>query len=197
MPLAILNRKHPLFPDAETLIETVFACEYGAVISHLPDRILAVLDDNDGVLCAAGLRDSVSGIFSECYLDRAVEQAIEEKAGKAVHRDQILELTALAAVRPGAMALLLRGFAEIGLEAGYRWGLFTATARLRRMARRIGIELIELADASRDQVSDPDCWGNYYDQNPAVCAVEGRPAQGRLKSGLLTPCGAKERLPVK
>ncbi len=197
MTIAILNRNHALFPHAENLIKTVFAREYGATINHLPDRILAVSDADDNLLCAAGLRDSVSGIFSECYLDLPAEQAIEQKVHRPVCRDQILELTALAAARPGAMAALLQGFAGIGLEAGYRWGLFTATTRLRRMTRRIGIDLIELSEARRDRVPDPDNWGNYYDQEPSVCAVEGIPAQGYLSSGLLTSCGCQESLSIK
>jgi hypothetical protein len=194
MSLAILTRNHGRFPQAEALIEDVFAREYGATITHLPDRILAVSGVNDALLCAAGLRDSASGIFSECYLDLSVELAIGYKADQLVRRDHILELTALAATKPGAMAVLLQGFAGLGLEAGYRWGLFTATTRLRRMAQRIGLNLIELSEARRDRVSDPENWGSYYDEQPVVCAVEGRSAQGYLNSGLLTSCGAKKNL---
>lgn len=197
MPLTVLTRAHPLFQDAEELIKSIFAREYNATVKHLPNRILAVVDDNDRLLCAAGLRDSVSGIFSECYLDLPVEQAIEQKIGRPVPRGEILELTALAAARPGAMAVLLQGFARIGLEAGYRWGLFTATERLHRMARRIGVDLIELSEAKCDRVADPEAWGNYYDHHPCVYAVEGEPAQVHLRSGLLNGCGCKESLPLK
>ncbi|MBT7759619.1 MAG: hypothetical protein HN732_19975 [Rhodospirillaceae bacterium] len=192
MSLAILTRNHPFFPRAEELIEKVFAREYNATVCHVPDRILVVLDVDNELLCAAGLRDGASGIFSECYLDTPAELAIERKVHHPVCRAQILELTALAAARPGAMAALLQGFAEIGLEAGYRWGLFNATARLRRMAGRIGINLIELSEARQDRVPDPKNWGSYYDQQPMVCAVEGRSAQGHLNSGLLSICSPRK-----
>ncbi|MBT3329897.1 MAG: hypothetical protein HOK21_24285 [Rhodospirillaceae bacterium] len=197
MSLAILTRSHGLFSQAETLIGDVFTREYGATVDHLPDRILVVLGVDDELLCAAGLRDSASGIFSECYLDVPAETAIEGRVGQPVRREQILELTALAAARPGAMAALLQGFASLGLEAGYRWGLFTATKRLRRMARRIGIDLIELSEARRDRISDPENWGSYYDQQPVVCAVEGKSAQGHLKSGFLNSCGTKQSLSAR
>ena len=50
------------------------------------------------------------------------------------------------------------------------------------MARRIGIELLELADARPERVDRPEQWGSYYSKKPVVCAVEGWSAAARLQN---------------
>lgn len=173
MRLVWLDPAHVLWPSAQQLVADVFAHAYGADIAHLPDRMLGVLGNDGKLACAVGVRDSHSGFFSECYLDVPVDSAIAAATGKPIFRKDILELTALAASRPGAFGYLLSGLAPAGRSAGYRWGLFTATRPLRTVARRFGARLVELGWAERNRVSDPERWGTYYDHAPIVCAVDG------------------------
>ena len=50
------------------------------------------------------------------------------------------------------------------------WGVFTATAPLRRLLRRAGMTHSELGAARPERLSDPSVWGSYYASDPRVCA---------------------------
>lgn len=177
----------------EAMVRNVFYTEYDARIAAFPERMIVVLDADGVPRCAAALRDAGTGFFSEQYLDRPLEEAIGMARGCVVPRSAVLELGSVAASRPGALLMLLRGFAHVGLEAGYRWGVFTATDRLRRLAQRFSIEIADLGPASASRISNPQDWGRYYDHDPRVCAVEGLPAEERLDVARL-PCSVTTAL---
>ncbi|MFC3676240.1 thermostable hemolysin [Ferrovibrio xuzhouensis] len=164
----------------EQMVSAVFLDEYGAMVSRFPDIMVAVLDDSDHPVCAASLRNHAGGLFSEQYLDEPVEAAIAAASGQSVRRDAILELGSLAAARPGALLILLAGFATLGLASGHRWGLFTASRRLRCFADRLAIPLLDLGPAEAARVPDPAAWGRYYECAPRVCAVDGLSTLGQL-----------------
>jgi hypothetical protein len=180
MRFELVLRNQPLRAAAEALVAEVFRCEYGAAIPQLPDLMIAVVDGAGQPQCVASLRDCSDGFFSEQYLDRPVEAAIAAASGQSVEREDILELCALAAARPGGLLSLMRGFASLGLRSGYRWGLFTATQRLRTMTARMGLSLVDLGPARPERIADAERWGSYYQQSPRVCAIDGWPAQARL-----------------
>lgn len=180
MQFQIVTRHDHLRDGVEDMVRAVFQREYGASIAAFPDLMIAVIDRHGRPQCAAGLRNCRSGFFSECYLDAPLERAIGQHAADLVFRGDILELGSLAALRPGGLMALLRGFADTGLNSGYRWGVFTATARLRALAARLSIPLLDLGAASADRVPNPADWGSYYAQAPRVCAVEGVLAGSRL-----------------
>lgn len=193
MRFEIVSPGHPLRPAVEAMVRHVFYAEYGARIAAFPERMIVVLDTDGSPRCAAALRDAQTGFFSEQYLDRPLEQAIGAARECVVTRSAVLELGSVAANRPGALLMLLRGFAHVGLEAGYRWGVFTATDRLRRLAQRFSIEIADLGPASASRIANPQDWGRYYDHDPRVCAVEGLPAEERLDVMRL-PCSASPAL---
>lgn len=182
-----------LRPAVEAMVRTVFHSEYGARIGAFPERMIVVLDAAGEPRCAAGLRDAETGFFSEQYLDVPLEVAIAASAGRPVARDAVLELGSVAASRPGALLMLLRGFARVGLGSGYRWGVFTATGRLRRLAQRFAIDVADLGPASVARIANPQDWGSYYENDPRVCAVEGLPAEVRLEVSRM-PGSAAESL---
>jgi hypothetical protein len=183
----------PLRSAVEAMVRNVFYTEYGARIAGFPERMIVVLDGEGEPRCAAALRDARTGFFSEQYLDLPLEQAIGLARGRDVAREAVLELGSVAASRPGALLMLLRGFAHVGLESGYRWGVFTATDRLRRLAQRFSIDIADLGPAAASRISNPQDWGRYYDHGPRVCAVEGLPAEERLDVMRL-PCNPQTGL---
>ena len=187
MRLELIPTSQPLRAAAEALAAEIFRREYGAEVQSFPELMMAVLDDADRPQCVASLRDSENGFFSEQYLDLPIEQAIAAASGQPVARGDILELCALAAARPGGLLTLMRGFADIGLASGYRWGLFTATRRLRELSARMRLTLIDLGPARPERIADAGRWGSYYLQDPRVCAIDGQPARERLRRASL-PC---------
>lgn len=177
MRFAVIPPDHPHRLAVEAMVRAVFRTEYQATLPGFPQLMIAVFDAAGEPQCAAGLRDLATGFFCEQYLPDALERHIGQQSGRPVPRTEILELGSLAASRPGALPFLLRGFADLGLGMGYRWAVFTATARLRRMIGRLGVACIDLGPALADCVLRPEDWGSYYDCAPRVCAVYGANAE--------------------
>ena len=173
MHLALLEPSDPQRPAIEQAIRSVFAEEYGARVSALPQTLAALLDKHGTLLSATGLRFERDGFFSEHYLDEPVEQILSRCAGMAVNRSQIVEIGSMAGFRPATSLLLVDLIARRCLDSGLSWAIFTATNRLRALLRRSRITTIDLAAASRDRVPDPDIWGGYYLHDPRVVAVNG------------------------
>lgn len=171
MHISLLRAGHPARTRTERMIRQVYASAYGARIESFPPLLVAALDAHERPLCAAGLRTADTGFFSECYLDTAVETSISTVADAPVARSEIIEVTTLAGVAPG-LALDLAAFVIAhGRRADMHWGLFTATAPLRRALARAGLSARDLAPALAERVCDASCWGSYYRTNPRVCAV--------------------------
>lgn len=183
MRFQVVPRHHALRSDVEDLVTAVFLAEYGAVVRQFPELMIAVVDGHGQAQCAAALRDQESGFFSEQYLDQPIESVIALAAAQPVTRSGIVELSSLAARRPTGLLALLRGFAEFGLATGRQWGVFTATARMRHLAARIGVPVIDLGKATPDRLQNPQDWGTYYAHDPRICAVTGSGAKIRLVRG--------------
>jgi len=171
MIFTIVDKYHPSRRHVEREIFDVYKKEYGAVLEHFPDTLVALLDAGGAPLCAAGLRFNHEGFFSENYLDKPVDKLLNSQWSSSVNREQIAEITTLAGPRPGACLVLLRHVTEMLLSRGVTWALFTATDRLRATLRRSGVPTLDLAQAEIYRVSNPESWGRYYETNPRVAAV--------------------------
>lgn len=173
MQFRIVDSNDPSRTEVEELIRSVYRDRYNATIDSFPENLAVALSPDGVPVCAAGVRTIDTGFFSEIYLDHPVEQAIAQLATEPVARGTILEVTTLAALRPGAAFRLIDFIIANGRETGMRWGLFTATRPLRHALLRAGAGLIELARAEPHRVSNPADWGSYYDTSPFVCAISG------------------------
>lgn len=169
--------------DAEDLIERAYARSYGSKIgSHYPN--LMTLSDGAGVVLAAvGFRVAKSNtLFLEQYLRLPVESAIEEAAGVAVAREQIVEIGSLASSGRGASLYLFVALAAFLQRNGFLFAVATATEVLQKTFTLFGFELIALGGA--DQAVLPDggaSWGSYYASNPRVVAGAIVPGCARLE----------------
>ncbi|HSV28570.1 MAG TPA: thermostable hemolysin [Candidatus Omnitrophota bacterium] len=171
MTLVVADPDHPLRGSLEDAIRAVFLAEYGARVPAFPRQLLALLDRESRPLAASGLRFAEDGFFSECYLEEPVEESLGRRAGTAVSRTEVVEFVSLAALRPGAALPLVGGAVRLCLASGCRWGLFTATARLRALLGRAGFVVEDIAAADRERVTRPENWGSYYLHDPRVVAV--------------------------
>lgn len=171
LSIEIVDRRHPLRADAEERVRAVYRRSFGAVVRAFPD-LLAVLRDEEGKPgCVAGVRYGLADCFSEQYLDQPIERVLSAASGEHVTRAQILEVTTLACERPNDSFRLVREVTELGRRRGMRWGVFTATRKLRQALPRLGLTLIEIAPARRERAVNPQDWGSYYDTDPWVCAM--------------------------
>ena len=82
----------------------------------------------------------------------------------------ILEVVSLASVSPFPVLPLIDAIIGWGRARQMEWGVFTATAPLRRLLRRAGMTHLELGAARPERLPDPSVWGSYYASDPHVCA---------------------------
>jgi hypothetical protein len=176
---ALLTNDDPRRHSAEDFIKKIYAARYGARLETFPSRIIALLDNRDEILCAAGLRFFDDGFFSERYLDTPIENAVSAMSARPVNRNAIFEVTTLASRAPLATAEFIAEVGAFGESAGFEWSFFTLTRRLHLLVRRLGIALTYLGEADRRRIADSERWGTYYASQPKVYAV----ASQRLTKG--------------
>jgi hypothetical protein len=146
-----------------------------------------------GTLKAAlGYRRAGQGrLFLETYLDVPIEKALTAVLKEPIHRERIVEIGNLASDTAPAMVQLwaqtandLAGQADIAVAV--------LTADLRRMFRRLGLTIYEIASASGARLgADVAQWGAYYHRQPVVCA--GFIADGQAHLSKLTDRRAQRR----
>jgi hypothetical protein len=172
---ALVAPGDPSRGPAEAVVRSVYARRYGAVIRGFPETLAALLDRDGRPVCVAGVRFGLDECFSEQYLDLPIEFAVAARTGMPVDRRQMLEVTTLASLQSTSPFRLINEVIREGRDLGMRWGIFTATRRLRQALRRTPLDLLEIAPACRDRIVAADDWGRYYGSDPWVCAVSDPP----------------------
>lgn len=177
MQILVLSQRHSRRAEIEHFIVDVYRRHYGASVPAFPAILLALLGRDGNCQCASGLRFANTGFFSECYLDRPIEELLAQASGVRVYRERIFEVSGLASRAPQRSAQFLRYIVSYGETAGFDWAFFTATERLRDLLAALGLPILMLSAADRDRAQSPNSWGSYYDRAPMVCAVSRHAAQ--------------------
>ncbi|WP_172982750.1 thermostable hemolysin [Roseovarius bejariae] len=168
----------PLYDGALEHIRRSYCTAFSADTDIRPARLVVTLARSGQIACAAGIRCHDEGFFSQQYLDEPVSDVIARKTGGDMGPRDILEVGGLACSTPFAAYPTLRAVFEWGRERRIGWGLFTATAEVRRLIQRSKIAPLMLARAEAARVCDPARWGSYYEHDPWVCAFRD-PSQGQ------------------
>ena len=126
-------------------------------------------------------RGDTGSLFLETYLDAPIETVLQEKLGRSFSRRDIVEIGNLASYNaPAMVALWARTANDLGSDAEIAVAVLTTP--LRAMFCRLGIPLVELAPADPARLGDKSGeWGQYYEQNPIICA--GLIADGQARLG--------------
>ena len=161
----------------ESLIRQLYWTRYRAIPSFT-STLVAELDDAGHVECAAGIRFSKEPFFSECYLDRPIEDVLRTRLGRNVHRDQIVEVCHLAGNKPGGSLPFVEKVIDLLRGMDSEWAIFTAIRPLRDLLRRNRLAMVELGLADQHRVPDPDNWGSYFEHDPRIMAVSHSTAFG-------------------
>jgi Thermostable hemolysin len=147
---------------------------------------------NGKASAALGYRRAEAGaLFLEAYLDVPVEQALETVFDRTILRRDIVEIGNLASENGPAMVAL---WAKTANDLGDNSDIAVAvlTAPLRAMFRRLGLTLYEIAPAQTNRIGDAAArWGDYYKQDPIICAgliAEGQVRLSRFAERLLGRC---------
>lgn len=121
-------------------------------------------------------------LFLEAYMDLPIEQELHRSLGRPFSRRDIIEIGNLAADNAWAMVRLWAETAnDLGTAAEIAVSVLTRP--LRTMFRRLGVTLYELSPAHAERLPDRGVrWGDYYKQDPVVCAGFIAEGQARLAS---------------
>ncbi len=160
--------------EAEQHIRDVYKAAFGAEITEFAPSLVTVRNAQGQILCAAGLRTVEDGFFSDVYVDGGFGEGVEGAGGLPVPAAQILEVVSLASTTPFPVLAMLDVMVGWGRAQGMRCGVFTATAKLRRLLDRTGLEYSRIAPAHPSRVASPESWGSYYAHDPWVCACTDR-----------------------
>lgn len=167
--LAMVSACTPTRERVERFISQVFQASFDAkIMTYAPD--LLYLEQGLRIQAALGLRwADKHALFCEKYLDGSVLDAIGDSC---LERAEVVELSNLASMTPGAGAQLYV-LAAVALDmAGCKQLVFTANETVRRSITRGGFSARFLADAKVDKVNGGDQWGTYYDGNPQVMVAD-------------------------
>ncbi len=173
MKIEFLAEDSPARAEAEQHIHDVYKEVYDADITRFAPRLVTVRNPAGQILCAAGLRTAQDGFFSDVYLDGGFGHVLGPD-GRPLPQGQIMEVVSLASVTPFPVLAMLDVVAGWGRARGMVCGVFTATAKLRRLFERTGLDYAKLAPADPARVASPESWGSYYAHDPWVCACLDR-----------------------
>ncbi|HHJ4328613.1 TPA: thermostable hemolysin, partial [Klebsiella pneumoniae] len=110
----------------EDFIYRRFAEQHGARVQHFMPCLLGLHGEQGEVQGAVGLRSARrASLFLERYLDEPIEQAVSRRCGRAVPRDEIVEVGNLAAFGNASARLLIVALTDLLVAQGFRWVVFT------------------------------------------------------------------------
>ena len=165
-----ISRRDRRRAAVENLIRRIYWTRYRAIPSFA-STIVAELDHTGQVECAAGIRFGEESFFSECYLDRPIEEVLQTRLGQRVRREQMIEVCHLAGANPGGSAPFIETLIDLLRQTDSEWAIFTAIKPLRNLLQRNRLAMVELALADKRRVPDSHNWGSYFEHDPRIMAV--------------------------
>lgn len=167
--LALVSKFTPARERVERFISQVFQASFNAkIMTYAPD--LLYLEHDSRIQAALGLRwADKNPLFCENYLEGSILDAIGDPL---LDRGDVVELSNLASMTPGAGAQLYV-LAAVALDlAGCKQLVFTANETVRRSITRGGFSARFIADAKVEKITGADRWGSYYQGCPQVMVAD-------------------------
>lgn len=172
--------------DAQAFIHTAYRLAFNANLKTYYPSIVTLHNEagvtHPAILGAVGARSGLNqNLFLEQYLDASVQQMLTSMTGFAVQRERVVELGNLAVLRPALTYPFMSMLGSWLLEYQVEWLVFALTTKLRQLFLRAGLTLHELGQARESSLTNRDNdWGDYYQHDPRIVAVELAPAVARF-----------------
>jgi len=179
---AVIDTQDPRRSAVERFIASRFSAAHDAQIASFMPQLLVVFDSYGAIKAAVGVRGaSQDRLFLEHYFDQPIENIIDarvEHRQREVIRKQVVEVGNLASVDRFASRRLFEMLALFLIEHHFQWIVFTGCSSLRRVFKRMQLELVALGKAEESRIPSAfGSWGCYYRDNPQVLL-------GHLSGGL-------------
>ena len=176
--LEIVNPTHPLWQKVIKHVSQRYQEAFFAKLKQFMPAYLTLID-NDNIISVCGFRIAKDEpLFLEQYLEDDAHKLVSSVFNCDVKRSNLVEFGHLASFAKGMSPLHFYLIAEMLVELGFEWCIFTATDPLHAMMTRLGLEPQIIAHADQNKVPDAQStWGSYYEHQPRVLA-------GNLLKGL-------------
>lgn len=163
-------------------IREQFCTHFSATPEDDADELVQANNADGDIELAFGVRFGPEGFFVRHYVG-AVVPALRRKFGTTVEAENVVELSHLAAARPGVLVQAAPLIAAYCQSRGARYLVCTATDKLQRFFRCRGLATETLCPAEEAALpsSQRACWGSYYASKPLVMAGDLVAAQARLE----------------
>jgi len=165
LELALVDRADPQRASAEAFVRRIFEQAYGARLDTFYPVLLCITRPEGSYAAVAGIRPAGGqSLFSEHYLDQPIETLL------GAERRQVVEVGNLAPANAGQARWLIGAVTALLAGAGFSHVVFTAVPRLKNAFSRMGLPLVQLAEARAENLPDnlAQDWGSYYEHDPAV-----------------------------
>jgi hypothetical protein len=175
--LELMDVTHKQRVYAEAFVQEIFFKAYQARLNSFYPLLLSIIGQEGNFSAVAGVRPAGGApLFSEHYLDRPVENIVNDD------RARVVEIGNLAPANAGQARWLIVIMNSFMYGAGFNHVVFTAVPKLYNAFRRMGLPLVKLVDASRECLPSQTSadWGTYYESKPAVYTGDIRVGQRAL-----------------
>jgi thermostable hemolysin len=172
LPIEFSDIYSPDRTDVEQYIADSFYKNYQAKVSHFLPYIISSRTDNK-LTTAVGFKPATAHqpLFLEQYLEMAIESKLSILVNRTIERNKIVEIGNLTSSRRETSQILYILNVAILHQAGFEWGVFTATKQVLTLLDKLNLNTIEIAEANPDCLSDKgDSWGSYYANRPKIMA---------------------------
>ena len=158
--------------ELEAFIHSRFESIHHADVQHFMPELIGLQDSHGRLIAAAGIRPAAQGpLFLEHYLDEPLETVVSRIAGRAIGREQLVEVGNLAALSAGSARVIITAVTWLLAARDLQWVAFTGASTLVNSFHRLGLEPTVIAEADPRRLNgEMASWGSYYTQHPQVFA---------------------------
>ncbi len=171
--IRLVAESHARRSEVECFIAAQFLSVHNAHVTSFMPVFLVMFAADDSIRAAIGVRDANDSLlFLEYYFDQPIETIITDQCHEdpiQITRKGVIEVGNLASVDRFASRRLFESLASFLVNNRFQWIVFTGCSSLRRLFKRMQLELVELGEAKESSLPEgPDSWGQYYKDSPKV-----------------------------
>ncbi len=184
--LALHHQHSPQRPALEAYIRRQFSSTYGATVTgFLP--VLSSMLCQENISAVVGIRPAGdSNLFIEQYLNKPVEQVLNDTIPSNIIRQDIVEIGNLSATRRSTTLFFFILQVTMLHKAGFKWAVCAATDQVEQIMHKLNFATLDLGPADPARLGDKAThWGQYYETKPTVRAVDIAATVDRLRQSPL------------
>ncbi|REF28602.1 thermostable hemolysin [Xenorhabdus cabanillasii] len=157
-------------------MEEKYASFYNAYINPNPDYYMVAsqeLNNNSKVVSCAGISfKSQEPLFSEQYLNKSIEETINDIWGREYKPEKIAEIGGLISNNRNVSVKFTTLIPFIAYCAGANVLLCTITQTVVKLLSKCGIKFDAICSANKECLNENNSdWGTYYESNPVTGVI--------------------------